>query len=341
MVNRWNPEREYSGGLLGCVKNPRADEEFDDYILRSGGDPNGDDVAHEWEFSGGGAGKLTMLFPAAMTLAPDYLPGLTQVRGDCVARAAAICTATTLLIEVYDQKADEVSGKIEGMPEIPKAGMENNIVASESLWAWRGYDRDGWTCSSAAKVACEKGFLLRKPYPELGFDLTNYSKETTRLGGSRAPGSKWLEESEKHHVRTATNVKGREQVRDFLAGGYCVFNCSSLGFASKRNEDGVVDPGGSRIGLSTKSWAHAQTFLGYDDRKSTIEKYGQPLVLWQNSWARWNKGPRRVRGTNINIPHGAYWAKASTIDRCSCIALSSVAGWPRRKLPTYGAEGNL
>jgi hypothetical protein len=48
-----------------------------------------------------------------------------------------------------------------------------------------------------------------------------------------------------------------------------------------------------------------------------------------------------VMGTDIDIPHGAFWALASTIDRCSCIALSSVAGWPRRQLPSYGAKGNV
>jgi len=71
-------------------------------------------------------------------------------------------------------------------------GITQGVIAPESLWAWRGYDGDGWICSRAAQVACEKGFLLRKPYPELGFDLTKYTNKTLRLGGSRAPGSEWL-----------------------------------------------------------------------------------------------------------------------------------------------------
>jgi hypothetical protein len=78
---------------------------------------------------------------------------------------------------------------------------------------------------------------------------------------------------------------------------------------------------------------------GYDDRASTKAKYGQALVQWQNSWGKWNKGPRTIRGTDLQIPDGGYWALASTIDRCNCIALSSVAGWPRRQHTTYGAEG--
>lgn len=333
MASDFDPAKAYSEGLVGARFDPRADEEFEDSILRAGGNPDGGAVAHQWEFTDSGKGKLTMLFPAAMSVFPEYLPGPSQNRGDCVARACASCIATTLAIEIYNAKPDEVTGKIEGRPELPQSGVEANVVASESLWAWRGYSRDGWVCSKAAQVAGDKGFLIRKPYPDLNIDLTKYTESTNRLGGSSPPGQKWLDESKKHTVRTATRVSGREQVRDFLAAGYAVFNCSSLGFDRTRNEDGWSRQKGS--------WAHAQFWHAYDDRPETVKKYGQPLVCWQNSWGRWNSGPRRVRGTNIDIPHGAYWALAETIEQCSCIALSSVAGWPRRKLPSYGAEGNV
>lgn len=333
MASDFNPQAAYAAGLVGCRRDPRADEEFADSILRAGGNPDGGMVAHEWEFAGKGAGKLTLLFPSVEEVFPGYLPGPTQLTGDCVARAASLCLAASMGIEIWSGKPDEVTGRIEGAPEMPAEGVRNNPIASESLWAWRGYDRDGWTCSAAAKVACEQGFLIRKPYPELKIDLTRYTESTIRLGGSRQPSREWLAESKQHIARTATVVTGREMVRDFLAAGYCVFNCSGLGFSSKRDEHGVSKQVGS--------WAHAQHWLGFDDREETVRLYGQPLVLWQNSWGEWNSGPRRIRGTNIDIPRGGYWALASTIDKCSCIALSSVAGWPRRKLPTYGAEGNV
>jgi hypothetical protein len=118
-----------------------------------------------------------------------------------------------------------------------------------------------------------------------------------------------------------------------LASGYGVFNCSGLGFESTRDENGVSRQRGS--------WSHSQAFLGYDDRPETIKKYGQALVHWQNSWSAFNSGPRSVMGTTLLIPNGSYWALAETIDRCQCIALSSVAGWPRRRLATYGAMGNV
>ena len=66
-------------------------------------------------------------------------------------------------------------------------------------------------------------------------------------------------------------------------------------------------------------------------------------MLWLNQWGGgWISGPRRIYGTDIDIPEGSFWALADTIDRCgSVIALSSVAGWPRRRHTTYGAAGNI
>lgn len=252
---------------------------------------------------------------------------------NCVARATANCLLTSMGLEIADQKPDEVTGLVEGAPELPTLGVMHSVVASESLWAWRGYDGDGWICSKAAQVATTQGFLIRKPYPGLNIDLTKYTDDTIALGGSRPPSLAWLTESKQHLARAATVLEGREQVRSFLAQGYGVFNCSSMGFERTRNEDGFS----RQIG----TWQHAQCYIGYDDRPETHQKYGQALVLWLNSWNRWNTGPRLVRGTNIEIPHGAYWALASTTERARNIALSSVAGWPRRQHTTYGAGGNV
>ena len=333
MPEKFNPIESYSDGLIGCAPDPRADEVFADSIIRSGGNPNGGEVAAEWEFSDLGKGKLTMLWLHVDSVFPGCWPGPSQNRGDCVAKGCSNALLTSLSTEIVDQNPYEVTGKIEGPPELSREGVRNIPIASESLWAWRGHSGEGWVCSKAAQTATTKGFLIRKPYPDLNIDLTRYTKSTNRLGGSRPPNRAWLEESQQHIARTATTLKGRDQVRDFLAAGYGVFNCSSMGFSDSRNEDGVSSQRGR--------WAHSQSFIGYDDRPETVKKYGQALVCWLNSWGKWNSGPRKVRDTVYEIPDGAFWALASTIDRCSNIALSSVAGWPARKLPSYGATGNI
>lgn len=332
-MNDFNPKHAYDAGLVGCRKDPRADELFEDSIYRAGGNPVGGEVAREWELEGVGKGKLTMLWLHVEHVFPGCWPGPAQLWGDCVAKATANCLLTSMCCEIVDGKPDEESGRRESAPELSAEGIKNIPVASESLWAWRGYDQDGWVCSEAAQVATEKGFLVRKPYPELNIDLTKYTDRTIRIGGSKRPSDKWLAESKQYRARTATVLRGREMVRDFLAAGYGVFNCSSLGFADSRDEWGFS----RQVGR----WAHAQSFIGFDDRPETVKRWGEPLVCWLNQWGRWNSGPRKVVGTNYEIPHGAFWALSSTIDKCSCIALSSIAGWPARRLPSYGADGNV
>ena len=41
----FSPVDAYSGGLMGCRPNPRADEEFADSIIRHGGNPDGGSIA--------------------------------------------------------------------------------------------------------------------------------------------------------------------------------------------------------------------------------------------------------------------------------------------------------
>lgn len=332
----FDPLDAYAGGLMGCKPSPRSDEVFADYILRHGGQPDGATVAHEWEFADAGKGKLILLHPVVERVFGNVFPGPPQVTGDCVARAAAWGLLTSTAFEIDSGKPDEITGRVEEAPKVPEKGVKSGVISSISLWAWRGRDGDGWICSEAAKVASEQGFLLCKPYPELKIDLTEYGEHNIGLGGSRAPSKAWLDESKQHTARTATFLKGREQVRDMLHRGYGVFNCSSMAFERTRDDSGWAFS--RQVGV----WHHAQQYLGYDDRPETHKRWGQALVLWNNShWGKWNSGPRKVYGTDIEIPHGTFWTLASTIDRATNIALSSVAGWPRRKHTTFGATGNV
>ena len=41
MASDFNPQKAYETGLVGARYDPRADEEFEDAILRAGGQPDG------------------------------------------------------------------------------------------------------------------------------------------------------------------------------------------------------------------------------------------------------------------------------------------------------------
>jgi hypothetical protein len=334
-MSDFNPSREYELGLRGAYVDPREDEMLVDAILRSGGDPDGEHVASTWEFDGLGKGKLTAMWEHVFRVWPGCWPGPPQDRGDCVSWALCRAALESWTCELIDGKPDEVTGMIEGKPILSETAIANCVISSEAAYWWRGWAGEGWTGSGAARAVTQDcGIWLRQNYPQFKIDLTEYSGRTAGLWGAKSPPGEIREFGRQHLVRTATVIKDHNAARDFLAAGYGVFFTSMLAWSKDRDEFGFSS-------LASGSWAHAQALCGWDDRPEIIKKYGEPLACVLNSWGRWNRGGRKVYGTDLYIPEGAYWTKASTLARCQCIALSSVAGWPARKLTSYGAKGNV
>lgn len=337
-MDDFDPVAAYEAGFVGASYSPEADERFQDTILRGGGNPNGREVAQEWGFSGLGEGKLLLNFKVVESIwGKDALPGPAQRRGDCVSFACRSALLYAMSMDIHNRKPDEVTGKIEGRPAISSEGVRQGVLSTEALYHFRSHSGDGWWCAEAAEMACTKsGAVLRKKYADIGVDLTKYNSS---LAGKyyirRQPPDKWQSMYREHQARTATKLKGPKQVRDFLAAANCgVFQCSSLGWSKQRDENGYA--------RQTGTWHHAMLIAGFDSRDEIVRKYGEPLYLIGNSWgSNWQKGGRRVLGTDIDIPPGYYWAKSSLLNKCSLIAISSVNGWPVGKLPNFGATGNL
>ena len=231
-------------------------------------------------------------------------------------------------MEIVNGKPDEQTGKVEGQPEISAEGERNGVIATEPIYGDRGHSGEGASCERLAQHVVEwGGLMLRMNYPDLNLDFTKYdSKIGTRWGGSGTP-ENVKSVAKQHQVRTATETNSIEEIRDLLANGYGVNSCGGEGWSNKRNEDGVSERSGS--------WAHSMGYIGFDDREETKRKYDGPLVLVQDSWHEWNSGGRRILGTNIDIPHGAFWARARDISRRYGVAFSSINGWPPRKIPHW------
>lgn len=312
--------RMYEAGYKGADQNEAAYEEF----LRVMQDPDGYRVAHQYGLADNGADKLVIPFIHILGLYPGGLPGAAQERGDCVSHGTKNAALLTMCCDIVAGKPDEVSGQIEGPPEVPEEGIKQGVLSSETFYWYRGYNGDGWYCAAGATVATKKsGLFVRKSYPELGIDLTRYSGRNAGLYGSRAPGSEIQAAGKLHLIHQATELSSFEEIRDFLASGYGISSCGSEGFSSSRNEDGVSERRGS--------WAHAMAYIGADDRPSTKQKYGGPLVLILNSWGpTWNSGPTRIMGTNIDIPPGSFWARWKDIKGREAFAFSGTNGFPAR-----------
>ena len=324
----------YEAGFLGAICDPEKTSALQAEIAAAGGLPDGAMACSAFGLENSGKGKLSLTFLEILKIYPDCLPGGAQGRGDCVSWSTRNACLTTMCTDITSGQPDEVSGKLEGAPEISDEGRLNGVLSTEAFYNWRRSGGDGWFCSDSVKVAMnDSGLWLRKKYEEIDVDFTRYSSRNAGLYGAKTPPESWREIGKNHRIRTATVLHSYEELRDMLANGYGVTSCGDEGFESTRNEHGVSRRKGS--------WAHAMAYIAVDDRPEIYELYDEPLVLIQNSWGDWNDGPRLVYGTDVSIPIGSFWARWSAIADREMIAVSGVPGWPPKKLKSYGARGNI
>lgn len=317
----------YESGFAGAWSDPEAKESLWAKVKAEGGFASGADAAYFGNFAGSAAGQLVPTWMNVFKVFPGCWPGAAQERGDCVSHSQRNANLTTLACEIVAGKPDEVTGKVEGAPELPAKGISEGVLSSAYTYWWRGYGGDGWSCDAAADVTLKHGVLLMKPYADLGIDLTEYSGSIAGKYGSQRPPTKIEEEGKLHVIRTCTELGSFEEVRDFLANGFGISTCGGEGWSSSRDENGFSRRQGG--------WSHALAFIGADDRDVIKQKYGEPLVLIQNSWGPWNSGPTRVLGTNLDIPQGSFWAKWSDAKSRYIVAMAGVSGWARKSLPNW------
>jgi hypothetical protein len=325
----------YETGFTGAYSNPDAAAALRDQIKAAGGIPDGAMACAEYKLEETGKGKLSLPFLEILKLYPDCLPGGAQGRGDCVSWSTRNSCLGTMCCEITSGVPDPNSNRLEGAPEVSDAGRLSGVLATEAFYNWRRHGGDGWSCAEAAQVALnDSGLWLRKKYDEINVDFTTYSSKNAGLYGSRTPPDSWLEIGKDHRVQTVTEVEEYDAMRDLLANGYCISSCGGESFSSDKDMNGYSK-------RTAAGWAHAMAYLAVDDRDEIKKLYGEPLVMLQQSWGNWNDGGRRIFGTFIDIPIGAFWVKWSDIKNRYMIAMSGVNGWPPKKLKNYGALGNI
>lgn len=318
----------YKAGYAGAFSDPDERERLKASVQW----PDGAQAAYEFGLVGSGAGKLSIPFIFAYKHWPNCWPSPAQTTGDCVSHAGKNCGVVLIGVECELAQPDEVTGKVEGWPEVSDVAEKNGVVACEPIYGDRGWSGQGANCDRLiTHVTKWGGIMLRKEYPELNLDLTKYNASIgIRWGSSQTP-ENVRAEGRKHQIRTATACDNHEVCRDFVANGYPIWVCSSLGWSESRDENGYSRQSGG--------WAHSWVVDGYDDRPDTVKKYGFPLFHFNHDWGKWNGGGRRIMGTEIDIPEGSFWADARLLNRCECTAMSSIDGWDRRNLPDFGATG--
>jgi hypothetical protein len=318
----------YNNGFAGAWHDPAASERFKARVESLGGTVDGHAVMHASGMADTGAGRLVIPFVFVQELFPGALPGAAQQVGDCVSHDTKNACLITLACDIKSGKPDEVTGQVEGVPEIDPEGIKQGALSSEFIYWWRGYNGDGWACEDAADIVMSKAAIMpRNNYPDLGIDLRTYSGSNAHKYGKTPPPDKILQAGKEHLIRNATKIDGFEAIRDMLANGYGVSSCGGEGWSDTRDENGFSKRKGS--------WSHAIAIIGADDRDEIKQKYGEPLLLFQNSWAVWNSGGRRILNTQVDIPEGSYWAKWSDAKNRVYLAFAGAAGFAAKTLPPF------
>lgn len=318
----------YHQGFAGAFEDKEDQEVFDETLKATSKFKNGDDLVHAQDFADMGKGKLTVLF-TAVTECYGYealtRPG--QETGDCVSMMGRDVSLYTCCVDAVSKTADEKTGKVEGVPQVSDLARKNGVFANEGIYKNRMHNGQGMSCDQAMNwIMTKGGVVVRADYTEAGgANLEEYNVKFELKGSQGSP--EWLNsKGREHQIRSGVRLRSHEEVRDVLAGAKAAIGvCSSLGFSRTRDENGYSKRSGS--------WGHSWHIIGYDDRPETIAIYGFPLALFGHRWGPWNSGPRRIRGTNIDIPEGYAWIDARLLNQCWLCAFNSLSGWPQKELP--------
>ena len=255
---------------------------------------------------GAGEEKLSLPFKSLLKFDPNFGPSEKQTTGDCVSHATRNAVDITRAVEIDINKESE-SFEARG--------------ATECIYQSRGHKGQGMTCSGAAKYVHEYGgIVLRQNY-----GMIDFSKYDSSLGAKhKVPFDVYTKEARKHQVKTISMITTVEEARDALANGYALSVCSNYGFSSRRDSNGIAKKSGR--------WSHAMAWIACDD---TRERFNETLFLVQNSWGKWNSGPK-VHGQ----PEGSFWIREKDargmLSQKGSWVFSDVDGFPARDLPDYG-----
>ena len=329
----------YSDGFEGAIDDPEADEawkstlRFQDFgeVVEEYGLARSQDastglylpflnVLKLWAEVYGHTGTLDEL-----SRNPDVYPWhLKQKTGDCVSHSKK---SHADFVRSYDR--------------VVLKERERFICNCDTtmVYAFRGHTGQGASPSRIANALTTKGILLAQDYEIDGYGnlpLSDYSK-SIKLGmkwGRSGPPSEIQEEMDDHTVVDVTPVKNRAQLEQAFRSGLTVSAGSGLGLRGRRGEYGVSVPSGS--------WAHDMVLAGMDERRETIEKFGDSLVCVLNSWgAGWINGPRNIFRSKFWIPEGSCWIKTQeyvriAVERGSACTMVGFRGWPALSLDDYG-----
>lgn len=316
-------QRAYEKGWMGCVPNEPAKERFRELVMQTSGYRSFADAAHDNAFAGSGKGKLVLAFRTVQELFPDAYPGEAQQTGCCVSMGTRNALLITFACQYFAKRG-------QGLPEVPDVGEHTGVFSNAPIYWFRGYGGDGWDCPTAATVAVKHvGLVPCRDYGG-GVDLSHCNAHNDHMYGSQRPPDSLIDKFGDHRASSAAEINNFEELADALANGFGVNSCGGEGFSGKRDDNGVMNRAGS--------WSHSMGYGGTDDREIVHKTYGDSLVAIEQSWGQWGSGPRKILGTDMEIPEGWFWARWKDVQRRYMVAFSGTKSWKPAPLGDWGAH---
>jgi len=236
-----------------------------------------------------GAGKNSELWKFVKTANNGlHIPTWKQESGDCVSMGGSNAIAYRMGVQIAREQRNELL-KIPFPPYLYGISRvqigKRQIRGAGSVGAW------------AAKGSQSYGVY---PTDQAAIDGFNYSGRLADQWGQQGPPQHVIQFASKFRIRTVSQVKSWEDVRDALVHGYPVTVASNVGF-----NGGPYDRDGKRWLRPSGRWAHQMCFIGVEDRPAR-EKGAYCL----NSWGE-DAHPKPLN----DEPRGGFWVDWQTVQR--------------------------
>ena len=237
-----------------------------------------------------GAGKSAELWKFAKAINDGkHIPTWRQESGDCVSMGWSNAIAYRMSVQIVKEQRNEIL-KIPFPPYI--YGISRVQIGKRQLGRGAG-SIGAW----AAKGSQAYGVLPTEEATRLGYQ---YSGRLADQWGWTGPPQPAVNYASKFRIRTVSQVRTWEDVRDALTHGYPVTIASNVGFMG-----GSYDRDGKRWLRARGNWGHQMCIVGVEDRPD--QQKGAYIL---NSWGV-DAHPKPLN----DEPPGGFWADAQDVQR--------------------------
>lgn len=237
-----------------------------------------------------GAGKFAELWKfSKLTNGGKHIATWKQESGDCVSMGWSNAIAYRQAFQIANEQRNDVL-KIPFPPYM--YGVSRVLIGKRQLGRGAG-SIGAW----AAQGSLSYGVLPADQAIQLGF---SYSGKLADQWGWSGPPKDATDYGSKFRIRTVSQVRSWEDVRDALVHGYPCTVASNIGFEGR-----FVDNDEKRWGTAAGQWGHQMCFIGAEDRPGRNK--GAYVI---NSWGA-DAHPKPLN----DEPPGGFWIKWQDVQR--------------------------